>query len=43
MNNLPGISMYECCRPWVYKEDSNRIIAADMFVYVDNGRPIGPT
>ena len=41
VNNLPGKSTYGCCWPWVYKERRNSIIAADLFVYVDNGRPIG--
>ena len=41
MNNLPGKSTYGCCRPWVYKKSSNGIIDADLFVYVENGRPIG--
>ena len=27
----------------MYKERIDGIIAADLFVYVDDGRPIGPT
>ena len=42
-NNLPGISTYDFCWPWLYKESSNGIIAADLFVYVYNGQPIEPT
>ena len=43
MNNLPGTSTDDCCRSWVYKKRSYRSIAPDMFVYVDDGRTIGPT
>ena len=43
MNNLPGNPKYYCCRPWVCKERSDRSIAAGLFVYVDDGRPIGLT
>ena len=43
VNNLPGTSMYDCCRTWVYKERSDGSIEADLFVYVENGRPIGTT
>ena len=40
---FPGTPTYDCCQPWVYKESSDGSITADLFVYVDNGRPIGPT
>ena len=43
VNNLPGTSTYYCCWPWVYKDISDRILSNDLFVYVDNGRPIWPT
>ena len=43
VKNLPGTTTYEFCWPWVYTERSDRIIAADIFVYFYNGRPIGPT
>ena len=43
VNNLPVTSTYDCCWPWVYKEKSYGIISDGLFVYVDNGRPIGPT
>ena len=39
----PGTPTYNYCRPWVYKESSYGSIAADLFVYVDDGLPIGPT
>lgn len=41
VNNLLGTPIYDCCRQWVYKERSDWIITADMFVYVDEGQPIG--
>ena len=33
---------YGCCWTWVYKDKGDGHIAAELFVYVDDGRPIGP-
>ena len=41
--NLTRTPTYDCCRKWVYKEISDRIIAADIFLYVDEGQTIGLT
>ena len=43
VNNLPGTSTYDYCRPWVYKERINRSIFDVLFFNVNYGRPIGPT
>ena len=40
---FPGTPNYNCCWPWVYKERSDGSIAANLFVYVYDGHPIGPT
>ena len=34
---------YDCKRTWVYKEREDRLIAANIFIYVEDRRPIGPT
>jgi hypothetical protein len=42
--NLPGSDKYEPSKPWIYKvrsEDGR--IAADIFIFVDDLRPTGPT
>ena len=41
--NLMVSEGYECKLPWVYKKREDVLIAADLFIYVDDGRPIGPT
>ena len=43
VNNLSVTSIHYCCCPWVYKEKRKGSISDDMFVYVDYGRPMGPT
>jgi hypothetical protein len=42
--NLPGSNDYDVSKPWVYKmrSDDGRI-AADLFVFVDDLRPTGPS
>jgi hypothetical protein len=42
--NLPGSDRYDPSRPWVakYRKD-NCPIAADLFIFVDDLRPTGPT
>ena len=42
MNNLPVTPTYDCYWPWVYKERSDGNIDDDLFVYVDEVRPIEP-
>jgi hypothetical protein len=42
--NLPGSDNYDPSKPWVYKvrlEDGR--IAADLFIFVDDLRPTGPS
>lgn len=41
--NLPGISNYNHSRPWVYKQRTDGTVAADLFYYIDDGRPTAPT
>lgn len=42
--NLPGCSSYEPARPWVYKfRRTDGVIACDLFIYVDDLRPTGPS
>jgi hypothetical protein len=42
--NLPGSDSYDPSKPWVYKTraDDGRI-AADLFIFVDDLRPTGPS
>jgi hypothetical protein len=42
--NLPGSNDYDVTKPWVYKmrSDDGRI-AADLFIFVDDLRPTGPS
>ena len=37
-----GSEGYDCKHPWVYKDREYGLIAADIFIYVDNGKPIVP-
>ncbi len=41
--NLPGARGYRSDLPWVMKIRTNGILAAEIFVYVDNGRAIRAT
>ena len=41
--NLPGAEEYDCQIPWLFKNMVDRLLVADLFIYVDDGRPIGPT
>ena len=41
--NLPGVEEYYCHIPLVFKQRVCWLLAAYLFIYVDNGRPIGPT
>ena len=41
--NLPGSSDYDPSLPWVFKCRVDGEIACDLFVYVDDLRPTGPT
>ena len=34
---------YDCQRPWVFNPSVDEFLAADLFIYVDDGRPIRPT
>ena len=38
-----GTEEYDCHRTWVLKKRADGFLTADLFVYVDDGRPIGPT
>ena len=41
--NFPGSEGYDCKCPWVYKGRKDGMIAANLFIYVDDWRLIGPT
>ena len=41
--NLPGTEGYDCHRPWVFNQSFDGFWVEDLFIYVDDGRPIGPT
>ena len=41
--NITGLEGYNCKIPWVYKERGDGLIAADLFICVDDGLTIGPT
>jgi hypothetical protein len=42
--NLPGSEDYNPSKPWVYKlRLDDRRIAADLFIFVDDLRPTGPS
>ena len=43
ISNLPGTETYDCWRPWLYKKTNDGFIVANLFVYVDDGQPIGTT
>ena len=41
--NLPGSESYDPSLPWVFKCRVDGMIACDIFIYVDDLRPTGPT
>ena len=41
--NLPGMSKYNPSKPWVYKVRQDGTMAADLFFYIDDGRPTAPS
>jgi hypothetical protein len=41
--NLPGSKGYRADLPWVMKIRWDGELAAEVFVYVDDGRATGPT
>ena len=41
--NLPGTKEYDCQITWVFKQILDGLLVADLFICVDDGRPIGPT
>ena len=41
--NLTGSESYDRNNPWLYKERKDGMITSNLFIYVDGGRPIGPT
>ena len=41
--NLPGISSYTPRKPWVYRVRADNVMAADLFIYIDDLRPMGPS
>ena len=41
--NLPGTEGYDFHIPCVFKQRVDGLLAAYLFIYVDDGRPIGPT
>ena len=43
VSNLSGAESYDCCWFWVYKKIIDGHIAVGLFLYMDYGRPIGPT
>ena len=42
VENLPGTKEYNPLLPWVYKVPADGRIAADVHIYVDNGRLTAP-
>ena len=41
--NLPGMNTYDPSKPWVYKVRQDGTMAADLFFYIDDGRPTAPS
>ena len=41
--NFPGAEEYDCHRPLLSKQRVYGVLAVDLFLYVDDGRHIGPT
>ena len=40
---LLGNKKYDCQRPWEFKQRVDVLLDAELFIYVDYGRPIRPT
>ena len=41
--NLPDSANYDPSKPWVFKVRADGSMAADLFIYIDDLRPTGPT
>ena len=41
--NLPDTKEYDCQSPWVFKKRVDGLLDADLFIYMEYGRPIGTT
>ena len=41
--NLPGMSNYTPRKHWVYRVRADGVLAADLFIYIDDLRPTGPS
>ena len=41
--NLPGMDKYDPSKPWVYEVRQDSKMAADLFFYIDDGRPTTPS
>ena len=41
--NLPGMSSYTPRKQWVYRVRKDNVLAADLFIYIDDLRPTGPS
>ena len=41
--NLPGMKIYDPTLPWVFKYRKDGSIAADIFIYIDDRRPLTNT
>ena len=37
--NLPGMDKYDTSKPWVYEVRQDGKMVADLFFYIDDGRP----
>ena len=40
--NLPGMDHYDSSRIWIFKVRKGGTLAADLFFYIDDGRPTTP-
>ena len=41
--HLPGMKSYDPSRPWMYRAREDGSLAADVFWYIDDGRPTAAT
>ena len=41
--NLSGTEEYDCQSSWVFKKRVDGLLDSDLSIYVEDGRPIGPT
>ena len=41
--NLPGMGKYQPGKPWLYRVRKDGTMAADLFIYIDDLRPTGPS